>query len=144
MLLLVGALALATTGIWYTTRPIDPAAGPPTGLNADHLDPERQVIWVRADTLRRLLNDLKATQPGVFDYRLNTDRLELRCATGAEKSFNKLFLDDEYLSRFDKIRDAPVEKLPTGYGFALTVQKKRGTACVRLPAEVLQSLMVQQ
>lgn len=139
---LLGIVALTTGLVWYSTRPTPPAEVPPTGLRADRLDPERQVLWVRVDTLGRLLDALRAEQPGVFDYRLTPTRLELRCAVGMEKAFNRLFLDDEYLSRLDNLAEPPLAKLSGVYGLGLPVAAQRGVPCVRLPAEVLQSLMI--
>src|SRR5688572_6486414 len=70
-------------------------------LTQKSLSDNRQVILVVADSLVNLLTEIQQEQPDVFE--VENDGNLLSFIAYDEKPFNLIFLDGEYISRFENI-----------------------------------------
>lgn len=118
---------------------------PPTttvSLSAHKLSDTRQIVWVKVDSLVKYLQEIKTQQPNVF--KIEEDGNELIFLSLDEKPFNTIFLDGEYLSRFDNVTNTGISKIKSGYGFSLPVEKKTDSRFVRIPTEIIHSIQLQK
>lgn len=134
----ISLIVLLAMGVLFMTRARSLGT---KEFSEKNVDPNRQIAWVKADSLSVLLNRLFKQQPTVFQWKDEGDQFVFTALD--DKPFNSLFLDGEYLSRFDNVANAAVEKSKTGYGFRLTVEQKAGSRFVRMPAEIMHSIQLQ-
>ncbi len=100
----------------------------------------REVIWVKSDSLLKYLDILKTSQPNVFEIEKSNSEITFRALD--EKPFNTVFLDGEYISRYEKKHNLGIKKLSNGYGFSLKIEEKNNVLFVKIPAEVIQSILI--
>lgn len=128
--------------IWYLTQA---KPSPPTttvSLSANNLSDTRQIVWVKVDSIVKYLQEIKTQQPNVFEIEEDGNKLIFRSLD--EKPFNTIFLDGEYLSRFDNVTNTGISKIKSGYGFSLPVEKKSDNRFVRIPTEIIHSIQLQK
>lgn len=111
-------------------------------LRIDSLDTERQLIEVRADSLMALFQRLQQTNKDVFFVENGGKTIEVQCASGRETAFNRLFLNDESLSSFSKVKNNGLIIELDSYQFAIKKYEQEEIDYVRLPAEMVQSMLL--
>ena len=134
-------VALLAMGIWILARTRSSPEPDSKAFSSRQLDSDRQIVWVNADSLAGLLNRLQKEQSTVFRWKDEDQQFVFQSLS--DKPFNDLFLDGEYISRFDSVRNTGVEKQPSGYGFQLPTKTKSSRRFVRMPAEIMHSIQLQ-
>jgi hypothetical protein len=128
--------------ILFFTRPTQATPESKPVLTEKNLSDNRQVLFVAVDSLVNLLTDIQQEQPNVFEIENDGSRLSFIAFD--EKPFNAVFLDGEYLSRFDNIGNTGIEKLKSQKGFSLALIRKADTQYVRIPSEIMHSIQLQK
>lgn len=100
----------------------------------------REIVWVKSDSLMKYLDVLNNNHPETFEVEASGSKITFRALD--EKPFNTLFLDGEYVSQFDKNENFGLKKIDNGYGFSLKVEEKNNVPFVKMPAEIMQSILI--
>lgn len=142
-LLLFGLLLLGLTGlILWLDRPVDSVLPPARQLTNTRLDPDRQVVRVKLDSLTQLLTDIGRDNPDGFTWKADGSRLSIRAKD--IRQFNQLFMDGGELSTYAALADSPLRVHPKADGFDLPVSSAKGIRLVTLPADLIHSLQLYQ
>lgn len=128
--------------IFYFTQEKPSSSTTNVFLSANNISDTRQIVWVKVDSLVKYLQEIKTQQPNVFEIEEDGNELIFRSLD--EKPFNTIFLDGEYLSRFDNVTNTGISKIKSGYGFSLPVEKKSDSRFVRIPTEIIHSIQLQK
>src|SRR6218665_2305247 len=121
--------------VLYFTKARQSVLDAKPSLSGKVLSDTRQVVFVNADSLKSFLNKIQQEQPNVFEVEEDNHKLIIRALD--EKPFNTIFLDGEYISRFDNIENTGIEKLKSAAGFSLPIEKKSSVSFVRIPTEII-------
>jgi hypothetical protein len=135
-------LAIFTGVILYFTQTKQSVPDTNPSLSAKTFSATRHIVFVRVDSLRSFLEKIQEEQPEVFELEEDNGKLVIRSLD--EKPFNAIFLDGEYLSRFDNIANTGISKLKSEAGFSLPIEKKSGISFVRMPTEIIHSIQLQK
>lgn len=111
-------------------------------LRIDSLDTERHLIEVKVDSLMGLIQRLQQTNEGVFVVENGGKTIEVQCASGRETAFNRLFFNDESLNSFSKVKNNGLVIELDSYQFAIKKYEQEDIDYVRLPAEMVQSMLL--
>ena len=111
-------------------------------LKPDTLDSGRQVIEVQVDSLIGLLRKLRAGNETVFTYQYSHSKLVIRCKPEMQTTFNRIFLNESNLESFSAIENSSLDVDVHDYEFAMQVKTYRGVQFVKMPAEVMQSMLL--
>lgn len=136
LVLIVAAILL------FFTKPKQATLESTSVLTEKTLSDNRQILFVEADSLISLLTEIRQEQPNIFDIENDGSRLSFIAYD--EKPFNLIFLDGEYLSRFENIGNTGIENLKSRKGFSLPIITKADKQYVRIPAEIMQSIQLQK
>ena len=140
--LMIGILlAVTVVLLWLGRNNTTPAFVTKT-LRRDTLDAERQVLEVQADSLLNLVERLNQQHPVVFSFDLSDDELMIHCQDGHERAFNRLFLNENNLGAYKKIHQTQMDIDIKAYRFDLPVKHYQKQRFVKIPAEILQSILL--
>ena len=128
--------------IAYLTKPQPPKKDFAVEVSEKMLSETRQILWIKVDSLTSYLSKIDKQQPNVFSIADEDNRLVFRSLD--EKPFNNIFLDGEYLSRFDKVSNSGIEKTESTHGFSLPIKKKSDIRFVIMPTEIIHSIQLQK
>ena len=128
--------------IAYLTKPQPPKKDLAVEVSEKMLSETRQILWIKVDSLVGYLSKIDKQQPNIFSVKDEDNRLVFKSLD--EKPFNNIFLDGEYLSRFDKVSNSGIEKTESTYGFSLPIKKKSGIRFVIMPTEIIHSIQLQK
>lgn len=112
----------------------------PLSVFNDKFSESREIVWVKSDSLLKLLDEIKTKQPGVFEIEDSDSKIVFRALD--EKPFNAIFLDGEYISRFNEKQGLGIKKIDNSYGFSVDVEEKKDIPFAKMPAEVMQSILI--
>jgi hypothetical protein len=121
--------------IWYLSKPNEAILPKKKVYSSKTLDPERQIVWIRVDSLKTLLNELPK---GKITWEEESNNLVFRAID--QEEFNRILLDNAYLSTFKQL-DNPVITVD-GNGFSAAIENKNDIKYVQLPAEIVYSLLL--
>jgi PIN domain nuclease of toxin-antitoxin system len=121
--------------IWYWSKPNEAVLPKTKVYSSKTLDPERQIVWIRVDSLKTLLNEIPK---GRISWEEKSNNLIFNAID--QEEFNRILLDNAYLSTFKQL-DNPVITVEEN-GFSAIIETKSDIRYVQLPAEIVYSLLL--
>jgi hypothetical protein len=121
--------------IWYLSKPNEAVLLKTKVYTSKTLDPDRQIVWIRVDSLKTLLGEIPK---GKIIWEEESNNLIFNAIDREE--FNRILLDNTYLSTFRQL-DHPVITVKEN-GFSAIIETKNDIRYVQLPAEIVYSLLL--
>ncbi len=139
ILLWSSLLLLTCATLLLCSRPKAGHLPPALELNNKSLDPDRQAIWIRVDSLRTWLDPLAEANAFVWSDK---DSKLVFIPSEAPQTFEEVFLDNQPLSIYAELANPIIKPLKNGGGFEAQVIEKNNIRLVQLPAEIIQSIQL--
>lgn len=108
-------------------------------LSTKRLDPDRQIVQVRLDSLTLLLNQL---QGNAFRWRADDSNLSFEAQE--RKDFNQFLLDGNDLTIYQDVEGSPLRIREDGNGFSVPIRQQNGIRYVTMPADLVHNLQLYQ
>lgn len=129
-------IAISATVV-LCSRPKAGSLPPVNALTEKELHVDRQVLWIRVDSLRTLLDPLQV-QTNAFTWVDEGRKLVFEPIQTS--TFQEIFLDNQALSVYNDLKNPIIKPLKNGLGFEAMVKEENKMRMVQLPAEVVQSI----
>jgi hypothetical protein len=142
-MLLYGLVLLTVTGlILWLNRPTQSVLPPARQLTNTQLDPDRQVVRMKLDSLTAMLHQIQHDNPDGFTWTDEGSRLSVQAKE--LNAFNQIFFDGGDLSAFAVLTDSPLRVRSGNNGFDLSIARQGGIRLVTLPADLIHNLQLHQ
>ncbi|GAB4051897.1 hypothetical protein [Spirosoma litoris] len=131
-------LLMATILIMWVSRPTIGSLPETHSLPNDRLDPNRQVLSIRVDSLTKTLDAIQRANPGSFSWNDEGDAIQFQATD--EKQFDQLLLEGHTLTEFASLKQPVIKVNLEKYGFNAPINEQNGVRAVKLPAHIIQSI----